>query len=209
MTGPAQNALRRIMETSSMITRFILICNYLSGIIPPIQSRCAIFQFKRIGKEEIESHLLYITKKEKLTLTKGGAETLVEICEGDLRKAINTLQTAAALSKGKIDEKIILRIAHQATPTEIQTMLNLSIGGDFEKARIQMYQLMTKYALSGRDIIKQLHKEISKTTLLTSKQRLKVIGILSDYDFRLMEGANEDIQLSAFLAHLTQIGSEK
>jgi replication factor C small subunit len=209
MTGPAQNALRRIMETSSMITRFILICNYLSGIIPPIQSRCAIFQFKRIGEEDIESYLLQITKQEKITLTKEGVKMIIELCEGDLRKAINTLQTAAALSNGKIDEKIILKIARQATPNEIQTMLDLAIRGDFEKARNQMYQLMIKHALSGRDIIKQLHREISRTTLLTPNQRLKVTSILGDFDFRLMEGANEDIQLSAFLAQLTQIGSDK
>ncbi len=53
MTPPAQTALRRIMEMSARTTRFFLICNYASRIIYPIQSRCAIFKFTKIGEEDV------------------------------------------------------------------------------------------------------------------------------------------------------------
>lgn len=209
MTEPAQNALRRIMEISSKVTRFILICNYLSGVIPPIQSRCAIFQFQRLTKESIEAHLTHVAKNESIELTADGLSQIVESSEGDLRKAINILQTSSALSKGKIDAKTVLEIAHQATPQEIQLMLNLAIGGDFTKARNQLYQLMIKHALSGREIIKQIHRELFRTPLLSTDKQLQTISLLSEYDYRLVEGANEDIQLSAFLAQLVRIGEEK
>jgi len=209
MTEPAQNALRRIMETSSRVTRFILICNYLSGIIPPIQSRCAIFQFQRLSEEQIDSHLARIAKNEKAEITPDGLSQIVEGSEGDLRKAMNLLQTSVALSKGKVDAKTVLEITHQAAPQEIQTMLNLAIGGDFTKARNHLYQLMIKHALPGREIVRQIHREIFQTPLLTADQQLKAVSLLGDYDYRLVEGANEDIQLSAFLAQLARIGAEK
>ena len=68
MTGPAQTALRRIMETSSRTSRFILICNQSSKIIEPIQSRCAIFRFSRLDKQAMKEHLQCIAKKENVTL---------------------------------------------------------------------------------------------------------------------------------------------
>ena len=65
MTRDAQTALRRIMEESSRFTRFILICNYSSNIIEPIQSRCAIFRFQRVGSDEVVGALKKIAKNEK------------------------------------------------------------------------------------------------------------------------------------------------
>ncbi|MEM4246362.1 MAG: hypothetical protein QW390_03600, partial [Candidatus Bathyarchaeia archaeon] len=209
MTEPAQNALRRIMETSSRVTRFILICNYLSGIIPPIQSRCAVFQFRRLEEKEVEAHLTKIAKAEKVEITLDGLSQIVEISEGDLRRAINILQTSAALSKGKIDGKAVLKIAHQAAPKEIQEMLNLALEGEFTKARDRLYELMIKNAITGREIVRQIHREIFKTPLLDADQQLQVVSLLGEYDYRLAEGANEDVQLSAFLAQLARVGSVK
>src|SRR5208337_172852 len=104
MTRDAQTALRRIMETSSRTCRFILICNYQSGIIEPIQSRCCIFRFKQLEEKEAVEYLEKICKAEKVDADSRVVERIFEISEGDLRRAVNYLQVAATRTKGgKLD----------------------------------------------------------------------------------------------------------
>jgi len=115
MTTSAQTALRRIMETSSRVSRFILIANYSSKIIEPIQSRCAVLRFSAIRKEDMLKHLIYIAEKEHLSLLDNAAETIVEFSEGDLRRAINILQTSAVYEEGKtVNEMTVLHVVGQA-----------------------------------------------------------------------------------------------
>ena len=53
LTKEAQQALRRTMENYTSSCRFILSCNYSSKITDPIQSRCAVFKFKPLEKDEL------------------------------------------------------------------------------------------------------------------------------------------------------------
>ncbi|UCE29608.1 MAG: replication factor C small subunit [Candidatus Bathyarchaeota archaeon] len=207
MTRQAQTALRRIMETSSNTCRFMLICNYSSKIIEPIQSRCAVFRFSMLDKENMVEHLGYISGKENVSLLPDAAEAIVEYSEGDLRRAINALQTASAYTKTKtVDKKAVLRVIGEASPKKVQLMLNKALGSDFVEARRMMYELMGQYGLSGSDIIRQVHREIFKVSHLTTEEKAELANIIGEYDFRLVEGANDDIQLSALLAQFSKFG---
>jgi len=97
MTQDAQSALRRTMETYSKITRFCLICNYVTRIIDPLASRCSKFRFKSLDQGNAQRRVEDIAKKEGVVLEKGAAEALIRCSEGDLRKAITFLQSAARL----------------------------------------------------------------------------------------------------------------
>src|SRR3989344_8298801 len=144
LTAEAQQALRRTMEKYSNTTRFILSCNYSSKIIPPIQSRCAIFRFKPLPKDTVIEMLIEIAAKEKYLLSWKAAELIYEASEGDMRKAENLLQACASVAKkekgsidtpfGKkyetefsIDPSQVSAIVSFAEPNEIEAVVKLAI----------------------------------------------------------------------------------
>ncbi|MFB3888836.1 MAG: replication factor C small subunit [Candidatus Bathyarchaeia archaeon] len=209
MTGPAQTALRRIMETSSRTSRFILICNQSGKIIEPIQSRCAIFRFSKLDRKAMVDHLCCIAGKENVTLAPEAAEKIVDYAEGDLRHAINALQAAAAYKEGVVDEKVVSQVIGEASPKQVQLMINKALNGDFVEARKMMYDLMGSYGFSGPEIVRQMQRELMKLSYITPEQKAELSDIIGEYDYRLTQGANSDIQLSALLAQFAKAGKSK
>ncbi len=206
MTGPAQTALRRIMEIGSRTSRFILICNQSSKIIEPIQSRCAIFRFSRLDKQAMKEQLQFIAKKENVNLSPEAAERIVDFSEGDLRHAINALQTASAYKEGIVDEKTVLLVIGEASPMQVQKMIRKALFGEFIEARKIMYEIMGSYGFSGSEIIRQVQREIFKMSDLTPEQKAELSNVIGEFDYRLTQGANSDIQLSALLAQFAKFG---
>jgi len=209
MTGAAQTALRRIMETSSRTCRFILICNQSGKIIEPIQSRCAIFRFSKLDRNAMIDHLCCIAKKEKVSLSPVSAERIVDYAEGDLRHAINALQTASVYKDGVVDEKTVALVIGEASPMQVQLMIRKALYGDFLEARKMMYDLIGSYGFSGAEIVRQMQRELFKMSDLTPEKKADLSNVIGEYDYRLTQGANSDIQLSALLAQFAKVGKPK
>ncbi len=202
MTPDAQTALRRIMEDSVSTTRFILICNYISKIIEPIQSRCVIFRFKSIGKEDIINHLAKICSNENVKYSVDALEVIYDYANGDLRHAINILQAAASFGVVNSNTvKAALGISHKAKVSEVA---DLALSGKFNEARLKMLELLRVYGLSESDLIRFLSEVI-----MSKSNSDEVARILAEYDYRLAVGAHPEIQLTALLAELARIGSKK
>ena len=204
MTSDAQQALRRTMERYTETCRFIMCANYSGKIIEPIQSRCAPFRFTYLPREEHDHYLKEIATKEKVKLAPEGLEAIFEVCGGDLRKAINTLQSAASLGK-PVDSKVVYSVTGKANPADVQKMLKVAMDGDFVEARKQLREMIQKYGLAGSDIIRQIHTEIFRGDV-PEKWKIKLADIVGEVDYRLVEGADEEVQLSALLAKLVEAG---
>jgi replication factor C small subunit len=206
MTSDAQQALRRTMERYTETCRFILCANYSGKIIEPIQSRCAPFRFSFLPREEHDKHMKHIAEREDVKLLKDGIDAIFEICGGDLRKAINTLQAAASLCK-PVDAKVIYSITGKASPADVQQMLEIAMKGDFLEARKQLRNMIQKYGVAGSDIIRQIHTEIFRADI-PEPWKIKLADIVGEIDYRLVEGSDEEVQLSALLARLVEAGYE-
>lgn len=206
LTADAQAALRRTMEMYSKSCRFILSCNYVSRIIEPIQSRCAVFKFRPVPKEAMKKRLMEICEKEGVKITEDGLEALIYISGGDFRKAINALQGAAAIGE-VVDAETIYQITATARPEEITELIQTALKGNFMEAREILDRLMVEYGMSGEDIVSQLFREIISMPIEDSL-KVQLIDKLGEIDFRLTEGANERIQLDAYLAYLSTLAKK-
>ena len=206
LTKEAQQALRRTMENFTQTCRFILSCNYSSKIIDPIQSRCAVFRFRNLSKEDIVGMIDFIAKNEDLHIDIKAMEAIYLISEGDLRRAENILQSAAALSN-KITEEVIYSLASVARPKEVKEVLILSAQGKFIEAKNKLLNTLLSYGLSAIDIIKQIQKEIWSLDI-ASEKKLEMIKECGEIEFRLVEGSDEYIQLEALLSKFALINKK-
>ncbi len=203
LTADAQNALRRTMESYSNSCRFFLSCNYSSRIIEPLQSRCCVFRFKSVADEDIKKRLKYIIGEEKIDVDEGALEAICKLSEGDVRKSINLLQTASINVKS-VTESSVYAVASIAEPKEIINMMNLAVGGNFIDAKKLLNDMLLKHGISGQDIIKQISIQIYNMKI-TEQNKMKLVEKIGNYEHRISQGGNEQIQLESMLAHFSLI----
>ncbi|KAI9792551.1 MAG: hypothetical protein M1816_002071 [Peltula sp. TS41687] len=241
MTQDAQSALRRTMETYSRITRFCLICNYVTRIIDPLASRCSKFRFKSLDQGNARARLQHIADAEAVRLEKGAVEALIRCSEGDLRKAITFLQSAArlvgALSRGSsssaamdgdgdgktgggggegeamdvdVDEKprdgggsavtkaIVEEIAgvipEGVIGRLVKAMQPRSKGAVYEAVAKEVTDLVAD-GWSASQVVSQLYQEIVYNETIPDKQKNKIVMVFSEIDKRLVDGADEHLEI--------------
>ena len=203
LTNDAQNALRRTMELYVSVTRFILSANYSSKIIEPIQSRCSVFRFRPLKEEEVKEMLERVAHGEKLKLDAEAADALLYVSEGDMRRAINSLQ-GAALHSEHITSEAVYKSSARAEPGEVKEMMELALGRKFIEARKKLHQLMINYGMSGEDVLLQMYRTIDKLEV-SEREKVTIMDKIGEYNFRLVEGANEMLQIEALLAQMLLI----
>lgn len=206
LTSEAQAALRRTMEMYTRTCRFILSCNYSSKIIEPIQSRTAVFSFRPLRPEDVSEYLGRIAEAEDLKVEQEGMDAIIYVSQGDLRRATNALQVAAALGT-KIDDEAIYRSTQTVRPDEIKSLINTALGGDFSKARKSLETILIDYALSGEDLIRQIHRTVYDLPV-KERDKVRLIDRIGEVEFRMVEGGNPRIQLESLLAHFALVGED-
>lgn len=203
LTKEAQQALRRMMEMYTTTCRFILSCNTSSKIIDPIQSRCTIFRFKLLKKENVKSYVEKITKEEKIKIDDNAIDAIYNIGKGDLRRTVNILQSCATLDN-RITEDLIYEIISKAKPADISEMLELALKGKFIESRDKMLNAMLE-GITGIDMVKAIQQEVWNLKL-KEEIKLKIIEKCAEVEFHIVEGSDDFIQLESLIAFLTLLG---
>lgn len=204
MTGQAQAALRRTMEEYSKTTRFCLICNYVTRIIPPVASRCAKFRFRLVPEEAMVKKLTEICEKEKLNVSKETCQSLIEVSRGDMRKCINLLQSAKQLKKDgeAITVDDVFRVSVCISDDVIQKVVAVCQQPQFQ----DVLDLAEDIVLDGHPIsllFEKLVASVSALPNLTDLGKAKTLLSISKAEAALhMQGADEKLQLQKVLGVL-------
>jgi len=199
LTDAAQAALRRTMERYSGTCRFVLSCNYSSKIIEPIQSRCSVYRFKSLSYDPIAARIHYIAEREGLKLSEEVIQAINYVSMGDMRRAVNALQSAAVLSN-EIKPETIYEITASARPEAIKELIITALDGKFFDA-LAALEALTDKGISGDEILVQMHRLVINMDI-PARQKVALMDRIGEADYRITEGANERIQLDALLASI-------
>ena len=204
LTPDAQGALRRIMEQNSETCRFILSCNYSSKIIEPIQSRCAVFRFRPLDKEQILERISVVANNEGIKIENQAADAIAKVSLGDLRKAITSLQVAASLDSN-VTRDLVYETTATAPPEQLHRFFLSCKEDGFQPARRRLKDILNNFGLAGTDFVNQLHRELSAVSFLDEVQKLAITEVMAEADFRMVEGGGESLQLDAMTAKICSI----
>jgi replication factor C subunit 2/4 len=201
MTEGAQQALRRTMEIYSHTTRFALACNNSEKIIEPIQSRCAMIRFTKLSDAQVLAKCIFVCQKENLDYTEDGLEAIVFTAQGDMRQALNNLQSTAN-GFGKVTSENVFKVCDEPHPLLVEDMLQHCINGDLHKA----YKIMKKLWMLGyaaEDIIANIFR-VCKRMSMDERMKLLFIKEIGQSHMKIIDGINTLLQMSSLLARLCE-----
>jgi replication factor C subunit 3/5 len=164
MTSAAQFALRRIVEKYTKTTRFCLICNYVSKIIPALQSRCTRFRFGPLDDTSVLSKLNEVANSEELKLETGADKAIVSLSGGDMRKVLNILESCSLAYK-QIPVTKIYEVTGRPSPQDISTIYTALTTQTFNGAMDLIWALSKEKSLAFEDIIREIHQSVMATKL--------------------------------------------
>lgn len=197
LTKDAFSALRRPMEEHGDSTRFFMSCNYLNNVIDPIQSRCAIFRFRRLEDDEVREMLNRIIEGEDITIGEEDVDFIVNYADGDARRAINTLQTS--VSGGEVVPEALESMSGGVDDELTREIVDLAVGGRLDKAMEKLDVEVLGQAVAPRTLADSFYRVIKKHDELPGDSKVKMLHKLAEKESRVQQGANANIQFGAFI----------
>eukprot|EP00545_Synedropsis_sp_CCMP1620_P013684 CAMPEP_0119004032 /NCGR_PEP_ID=MMETSP1176-20130426/911_1 /TAXON_ID=265551 /ORGANISM="Synedropsis recta cf, Strain CCMP1620" /LENGTH=338 /DNA_ID=CAMNT_0006955693 /DNA_START=63 /DNA_END=1077 /DNA_ORIENTATION=- len=202
MTSDAQFALRRVIEKYTKNTRFCLICNYVSKIIPALQSRCTRFRFAPLARHQIHGRLMEVADTEKCEYTEDGIEAILRLSGGDMRRVLNLLQSTA-MSHKVVDEKSVYLTSGAPLPKDMELILEILMNESFQKGYGRIVELCSSNGYALADILHDLTVMVSALDL-PSEVMARLLDGMSNVEHRLACGTDEKIQTASLVGVFVQ-----
>lgn len=194
MTHDAQAALRRIMEEFVHVTRFIIICNYVSKIIDPLHSRCSKFRFTPISADFQKTRILHICETESVKTEPGAIDRLIELSKGDMRCAVTMLQTAVGFY-GSVSVNALNEVACAVPEEQVKLLIRKTATATTSDEMVVLVRQFLSEGYSGQQIMDRLLAVVTKDHSLDDLTKARCATLFSQVDERLTTGCDEELQL--------------
>eukprot|EP01083_Nonionella_stella_P154025 495729_1 len=208
MTRDAQTALRRTMEKYSNVTRFCLICNYVSRIIAPVASRCSKFRFQPLNSQSMLTKLTEIATKEQIAIARDVLDELIVMSEGDMRKSITLLQSAS-LMKSENESvtlndvyTVAVRIPHDVITDHI---IKACLSTSFNAINDTVHYIIAEGYPVALILPKLLDFIMEDEKLFKNMAKAQIAMKLAEADKKLVDGASEFLQLMDVLGCMQKV----
>uniref|UniRef100_A0A7S0KHQ5 AAA+ ATPase domain-containing protein n=1 Tax=Micromonas pusilla TaxID=38833 RepID=A0A7S0KHQ5_MICPS len=200
MTKDAQFALRRIIEKYTKHTRFCLIGNYVSKVIPALQSRCTRFRFAPLGPAAVKDRVQFVVQRENLSITDDAVDAVTRLGAGDMRRTLNILQSSF-LSKegdGPIDANSVYATTGQPRPEDIEAIAGVLLNSNFKEAVAKVAAIKQERGLALADIVRLLVEYVFRLHM-PQLARANLVSDMADVEYRLAYVTHERLQLMALV----------
>ena len=202
MTSDAQFALRRVIEKHTKNARFCLICNYVSKIIPALESRCTRFRFAPLKVEQIRSRLIEVADAEKVNYTQDGIQSILSLSGGDMRRVLNLLQSTA-MSSDVVNEKNVYMTSGAPMPKDIDTTLEWLLNLGFKEAYEKLVTICSTKGYALSDVLTDLTRMVIGMELPPGVLAVLLDG-MSNVEHRLAFGTDEKLQAASLVGVFTE-----
>ena len=206
MTHEAQHALQKIMDNFSSNTRFCIICNYISKIVPELLSRCTRFRFPPLPNKIIIGFIKSVAKQEGIKLNKLAIMSIINISQGDMRQVLNIMQSCGTKSAHLSDDRIC-SIMFKPSMKKIDQILSDMMKFSIKKRYEYIKEYINESGISIFDLVKYLGNHIlDSDSIISDNESFKqIILTLSEIENRSSIDSNEDIQICAFASCFTSV----
>lgn len=205
MTEAAQQALRRIIEIYSKTTRFAFACNLFDKIIEPIQSRCAVVKFNRLSDEQIRSKLECICKVKQVEYEKSGIDAIIYTAQGDLRQAINNLQSTYDGFE-RITKENVFKVCDEPPPDALKSIIKDCLSFNLAPSEDAVLKLIAM-GYCTEDLISGIFRVI-KSYDMPEYIKLEYLKLVGFTHLRNVQGTNSTLQLMSLISHFTKKSME-
>ncbi len=217
-----QAYLRRMMETVGGASRFILVARAPSRLIDALRSRTRMIRIPATDREEVISVMKHIANQESAEIDEGVLGDIAYITEGNLRKAIFTLEMLEARGFTS-DRSAVHRLVQSTTLQAGRHLLELALRGRVVEWRwenvkgrktkvlagalAEVDRLMNDHGLDSEDLISQLHNVlIGRRLSLPDDLREELLTSLAECDVHIRSTMHARIPFENFLHKVSDSG---
>ncbi|CAM9386182.1 unnamed protein product [Ectocarpus fasciculatus] len=200
MTADAQSALRRTMETHSVVTRFCLVCNYVSKIIAPLASRCAKFRFSTLAPRSMKGRLLHICERENIIFencSRSVLDAIVKSSRGDMRSAVNLLQTVSQQQQHRVTPESVVEISGEVPERvfdKLWSAVTVTSSEHFEAVTDAVSTFVGEGYPVGK-VLPEIQSRVVHSGEIEDADKAVICLQLMETDRCLNDGADEELQL--------------